>query len=872
MEKQRDELRKLYDKRNDLKSMPKSIGNSKTIAGYQKWINDILYLPDIITVYANTTKKDYKDVAKKTFNVNGITYRRLCAGAGHLRRNTVLFVNDELYEQLELMMLCGLTKGRVGEINLSKFSAYYSLYSSSTNFITSPNVCVVADYERVLKDQCVVWIDENMNVSDKIIDIEQNVFDGSGLVSVEMAEQWNKDLEIYDYKPSAYIIRSAWIKGLCVVFDWKRFAKDVARKTKITDVWGKDWNVKDIDVILSTSQFKMWKKYNSWDEYMKYHTLYDHVWGCSRVNKKEDKYMTALNYQYVQSNKFTEESIKKLADTSIDWAKMVCSGERIYALLYLLGCHEYDRSLKEVEETTGMDLAKALMYNNDILNDWYVRDRIYRSIEKKIDQMKIGKLLVEGSYEFAIVDPYMYCEYVFGMEPVGLLKAKQLWQKRWVDKGSKEVAIMRSPLVAPHENNVLEVYSDNKCENWYDSITSGVILNGWDTALMRASDGDVDGDLLMSTDNYYVVSAVDRSLKPIAYEPVDVKSQRISYSRLVDMDTKSFDTKIGFITNLATTFICLRQKYAEGSPEYEELSRRITLLRFHQGSAIDAGKGNIYIPPPRYWHRKEKIDWNSDSEEEIQQKLFNNRLTGDRKSYFMCYIYPKLMKDYNAHRRASQRVCRAMHGCGVGELLKKKDKNDDEKRFTRNYFRFMPTLNNRSILNVLCWHVENIDFDLKYRPKENDFDYSMLMNEKIQVDTDSDLYKGVQSILEKYHIIYEMFTHERKTADDYFYMAINESDEEEDLSDEFAMLFNEIESDLYFICSNRSELCNYVIHVMYNKFKRRSKAIMWNIFGKEILENIKSKSKNAVFPIESNCDEGVEYLGRWYRLKDVMVN
>ena len=68
-----------------------------------------------------------------------------------------------------------------------------------------------------------------------------------------------------------------------------------------------------------------------------------------------------------------------------------------------------------------MNIVKALMYDENILKDKYVRDRIYKSLHNKINQIKIGKLLVEGSYEFAIVDPYMFCEYVFRNDDTDIL-------------------------------------------------------------------------------------------------------------------------------------------------------------------------------------------------------------------------------------------------------------------------------------------------------------------------------------------------------------------------------------------------------------------------------------------------------------------
>ena len=876
-EKQKKKIEELYKKRNDLKSLPKDKDNSKKIYEYQKKINDLLYIPDVIFVHANTTKKDYKYVAKNYFTLNNIVFKRLCAGAGQLRRNTVLFVNEELYDELEKIMMCGLDKKRIGEINLAKFSAYYSLYSSSTNYIRTPRVCVMPDYELELKDQEVEWIYKKDNserdIESRTINIKQNVFDGSGLVSLEMAEKWNEDLGITDYKPSSYIVRSAWIKGLCVVFDWKRYAREIAKKEIITDVWGNDKHIDDIDVILSVSQFKMWKKYDNWEEYLKYHEEYGHIWGCSRVNKKKDNHLSTLNYQYIQSNSFTPETIKKLADFSIDWIKDVCLGDRIYVLLYLLGCHESDMDIKDIENKTGMNIVKGLMYCEDLLNDRYVKSRIYKSIEKKINQIKIGKLLVEGSYEFAIVDPYLYCEYIFdAKEKKGLLQSGQIWQKRWVDKGSKEVAVMRSPLVSPHENNILQVYSDEKCEDWYSPLTSGVILNGWDTTLMRASDGDVDGDLLMTTDNKLLVNSVDRNLKPITYDASMTKSQTITYNKLVDMDTRSFNTKIGFITNLATTFICLRESFEKDSREYAELTKRINLLRFHQGSAIDAGKGNLYIAPPSHWSRREKFDWDNDSEEEKQRKYYINKLLGNKKSYFMCYIYPSLMKQFKQHKESSKRICRAMLGCKMDQVFKKKDKTKEEKKFLRNYYRYLPALVNKSIMNQLCWYVEDIDFDLKFfkNGKDDDFDYRILMNDNIIVDKNSSTFKKILNIMKKYHHIYEMNTHERNSLIEDYNVQYEEF--EDDIDEEYSILFREIENELFAVCSNRYELCNYVIYIMYNNFKNKSKAIMWNICGKEIVNNLKDRFKLAYFPVESNREHGVKYLDKYYKLKEVKLD
>lgn len=491
----------LYKSRNVLKSLPESKENSKKILELQNQIDEILYIPDLISVKTDTTKKDYKYICKNYFTVKIkvndkeylMKYKRICAGAGQLRRNSALFVNEEIYDKLEQIMMCGLTRRKIGKINLAKFSAYYALYTSATNRVRNPKICVVKDFEYTLKNQKVSWIFDNENgekdIEDRIIDIEQNAFDGSGMISVEMAKKWQDDLSL-DYLPSSFILRSAWIKGLVSVFDFKKFAKEIANKDVIIDAWGNEKKVSDIDVILTTSQFKMWKKYENWEEYLYYHNKYNHIYGVARVNKKENNFVTPLNYQYIQSNDFTEERIKKLADFSVNWLKNIMTGDKLYTMLFLIGCQNEDIEASDIEQKLGAYIAKTLMYDDSILKDTYVRQKINQMIDKKIRQVKIGKLFVEGSYDFAIPDLYAMAEHAFGLEVHGLLKSKQIWNKRWVDKGSEIVSMMRSPLVAPSENQLMNVYSDEKCLEWYQYIQSGNIFNIWDTALMRASDAD----------------------------------------------------------------------------------------------------------------------------------------------------------------------------------------------------------------------------------------------------------------------------------------------------------------------------------------------------------------------------------------------
>lgn len=265
----KEKLEALFVEKNRLKQISESKENSKKISLVQNRINDMLFVSDLVSIKVDTSKKDYKQICKEGFivsiKINGkiyeTKYKRLCAGAGQLRRNCVFFVNEKIYDALDMIMMNGLTKNKVGKINLAKWSAYYSLYSSATNQVRTPRICVIKDYEYTLKDQKISWIFDNdkgeKDIEERTLDIEQNAFDGSGIVSPEMALKWQEDLSL-DFLPSSFILRGPFVKGLVSVFDFKRFAKEIAHTDKIKDLWGVEYSVDKIDVILTASQFKLY--------------------------------------------------------------------------------------------------------------------------------------------------------------------------------------------------------------------------------------------------------------------------------------------------------------------------------------------------------------------------------------------------------------------------------------------------------------------------------------------------------------------------------------------------------------------------------------------------------------------------------------
>ena len=63
------------------------------------------------------------------------------------------------------------------------------------------------------------------------------------------------------------------------------------------------------------------------------------------------------------------------------------------------------------------------------------------------------------------------------------------------------------------------------------------------------------------------------------YHKEKAKEKRLNFSNFANMDVKSFDSPIGGITNTASNLSALCANFEKGSKEYNEIKKRIILLR-----------------------------------------------------------------------------------------------------------------------------------------------------------------------------------------------------------------------------------------------------------------------------------------------------
>ena len=249
----------------ELKRNKKQISRQKysnesynALLNINQMIDEMLFMPEYVIVTIDK-KKHYSNMIKNGLMINGYNYVRLLCGAGHARNNTVVFIRHDFEQEVKQHLRNGCRDVKITE---NKYNAYFALSSTATyriddeyNKEITPKVLLVDDCE-IKMTKLVDWVKENdefdpdlpieLQNKYKVVtqekELEFNLFDGGGLIDISAARKWAAKLEL-DYIPSVFILRNIFIKGCLFVVDFKKFAKEIAGKTIITDLYGNCQNV-----------------------------------------------------------------------------------------------------------------------------------------------------------------------------------------------------------------------------------------------------------------------------------------------------------------------------------------------------------------------------------------------------------------------------------------------------------------------------------------------------------------------------------------------------------------------------------------------------------------------------------------------------
>lgn len=485
----------LFKKRDDIKKQPSSKTNAALIKEINKQINTMMFVPEYVSVIINN-KSHYKKLFYNGLIINGKKYKRFSCSASQARVNTIIMVEEEIKEELYNR----LNNGRHDKkLNPSKFNAYLGLSSSATIPVSSPRVCVVKDclINRNTFVNYVTEIDKPLEddiIEQKEVEIEYNCFDGMGLISPEQSERWAKELEL-DWIPSEWCIRNAWIKGMVCTFPIQEFCEKINNGNYIIETIYKNpdgtyktADLRNIDVIISESQFKMSGCYDSYEEYEKNALENKLSWGISRYTPKQDSNCLYLNYQSIQTLKLSDEDIISLCEPTVKWIKGVTKDNIMYSSLFMMGKSIGKKEISDFIRSSDNYWLKSLLIDNELINDKYITDKIYDNIVNKIKSACLGKLVVDGNYQVLVSDPYAMMEHICGLKPNGLIGKKEYYSNYWNGRNVTQVDSMRSPLTYRSEHNILNLKNTEEVNYWYRYLTTGIVVNIHGDDVLRWAD------------------------------------------------------------------------------------------------------------------------------------------------------------------------------------------------------------------------------------------------------------------------------------------------------------------------------------------------------------------------------------------------
>lgn len=239
-------------------------------------------------------------------------------------------------------------------------------------------------------------------------------------------------------------------------------------------------------------------------------------------------------------------------------------------------------------------------------------------------------------------------------------------------------------------------------------------------------------------------------------------------------------------------------------------------------------------PMPRYWYDRHTVN----KIEDPDMKDFYRKIVADKKPYFMRYIYPSLMKQYNTYIKNTNRNALREFQMTVEELYKLPigETTERQREFLKYYEYRMPVGINDCVMNKICRRFEE-EFD-GHIGKHNSsikFDYTIMRNNS---EYTPNQYKAIKRLYEDYNkrlVSYSIFAdHER----------VDECDSYATLT----MMNDEFKKECSKVCPNSETLCNVILDICYAKSS--TKRFAWNMCGTEIIHNIlKNNNYQILYPV-----------------------
>lgn len=530
---------------------------------------DMQHCDDIISVVTYYTEI-FNCIMHHGFYYKGKKFVFFTAGAGQTRNKKSTFTSEEMLEKNFNHFFCGLRRERINELggmNTNKFLAYTSLCQSNTSIWRDFNIdraIVVPDIEFAIPNQKVRYIytetpDDKKDIEyikneiatitttlrnfkeekkklqkgekrpKEIIEQEKYLIERRKKLNQDIKDIQSKyhrtsikEMDViipftdgfgltFKREPNA-MIRMPFVKGLLSYVSRNRF-KDWCEDRnipiyKITDIYGVEHSIDDVDYLLTASQFKMHKYYKNiyddngnliksgWDIYKENFKKYGCTANRCNIEKKNLRLNAKTNYQILQTltTEMTNQQILKLAEYDI--MNLNGIGRDLQCMLNILGANP--------EKNDNLNwFQRSLLLYPEMFKDYYVKTLLKNTKDSMIKKLRSGKFNINGQYTFIVPEPLACLQWWFNGErdlnKLGLLSKGQVSCNMFDD--GIEVDCLRSPHL-DHAHCIRKNVNNKDIRLWYRSKALYVGVNDIMSKLLMY---DNDGDISLVHNNQVII-------------------------------------------------------------------------------------------------------------------------------------------------------------------------------------------------------------------------------------------------------------------------------------------------------------------------------------------------------------------------------
>ena len=635
-------------------------------------LSDIIFYMDFSGIFdrSGARKKHLirQEKAKALFRPEGVDldfgsgpHRYLAfERSGSMSRQARLsFIREDFYDAVRRRIMMDMT---IGDCQLSKLYAYNGLMLSSGIRIDGigidrPHRVVVIDNPtRTERNVSVITVEDDGTQSstrkyhrvEKKEDIEITCFDGEGLISKEYARVVDEKLcgkKVH----TSFQIRMPYVKGMLHEVDFKDFLILCGTDT-ITDLWGMEHSVRDVDVILTKSMFKgygwLTASGMSWEDYWAVFRKYRHALYITNVSKEKPEKTTELNYQFLNTVSLKADEFRP-ADLPDGWDHSPEEDPRNWLtkqteLAYYSFCADesfrqnyFLEKLERVswwERHQGKDqiLAAVLKKNPRFINEPVYAKRLEDEADKIVEQYAVGRLIVAGDNRYLSGDLLDFLAFLLPTVPPRKRRQRMFYSTVMTDHFPESsfyapqaayahddaCTLLRNPHIARNEELQLSFY-DAKEERkqmrhyYFGHLTDVVMVDSNMLAAERLGGADYDGDIIKTISDPILNACVRRNYNLYRYEKHKSLTNTENIPLLMiptaqpqirsadDWEARfetvrsTFSSRVGQICNAALDRSIIAYNENSDAEERERCREETETLAILTGLEIDSAKSGI---------------------------------------------------------------------------------------------------------------------------------------------------------------------------------------------------------------------------------------------------------------------------------------